>query len=94
MANVRSADESSYAIMAKLRRIGADSPAESLALSRYGNEYFPDGPDAPERDWIIVKALVSLRPDGPPNRRRRRGDQKMKNPENWKRSFFASLPSP
>ena len=49
------------AIMAKLRRLGAASFAESLALARSGNEYFPHSPDAPERDWIIVKSLVSLR---------------------------------
>jgi len=49
------------AIMAQLRRFGADSPLESLALARHGNEFFPNGPDAPERDWTIVKSLVSLR---------------------------------
>ena len=48
-------------IMARLRRLGVDSPLEALALARQGNEYFPNGPDEPERDWIIVRSLVSLR---------------------------------
>jgi hypothetical protein len=49
------------AIMTKLRLLGDDSPLESLALARHGNEYFPDGGSAPERHWIIARALVNLR---------------------------------
>ncbi len=44
--------------MTKLRLLGEDSPLESLALARNGNEYFPGGANAPERHWIIVRALV------------------------------------
>jgi hypothetical protein len=49
------------AIMTKLRLLGDDSPLESLALARHGNEYFPGGASAPERHWFIVRALVNLR---------------------------------
>jgi hypothetical protein len=49
------------AIMARLSRLGENSPLESLALARRGNEYFPSGSGAPKRHWIIVKSLESLR---------------------------------
>lgn len=47
-------------IMATLRLLGADSPLESLALARHGNEYFPSGSGAPQRHFIIVRALENL----------------------------------
>jgi len=47
-------------IMAKLRLLGEDSPLESLALARQGNEYFPTGSGAPKRHWVIVRSLESL----------------------------------
>ncbi len=47
--------------MAELQQLREDSPLESLALARHGNEYFPGGSDAPERHWIIVRSLVNLR---------------------------------
>ena len=47
-------------IMAKLRLLGEDSPLESLALARQGNDYFPGGSGAPKRHWIIVRSLENL----------------------------------
>jgi hypothetical protein len=47
-------------IMARLHLLGEDSPLESLALARQGNEYFPSGSGAPKRHWIIVRSLENL----------------------------------
>ncbi len=48
-------------IMAKLHELGETNPEASLALARQGNAQFPDSPDAPERGWIVVKALTNMR---------------------------------
>ena len=37
------------------------APQQSLDLAREAKRRFGRSPDAPERDWIIVKSLVNLR---------------------------------
>ena len=48
------------ALMTRLRELGETNPALSLQLAREALARFPDGPDAPERNWIVVKSLVNL----------------------------------
>jgi hypothetical protein len=47
--------------MTRLHELGQTDPEASLALAREGNARFPDSPDAPERGWIVVKALTNMR---------------------------------
>ncbi len=50
------------ALMAKLRDLGPiANPELSLKLAREGDEKFPASPDAAERGWFIVRALMEMR---------------------------------
>lgn len=50
------------ALMAKLRDIGPIAQPElSLKLAREGDEKFPGSPDAAERGWFAVRALMEMR---------------------------------
>ncbi|HEX4336386.1 MAG TPA: hypothetical protein VH062_10770 [Polyangiaceae bacterium] len=49
------------ALMATLRRLESKDASISLRLAREGNARFPDGADAAERAWIVVKSLDTLR---------------------------------
>ena len=48
------------AITARLRQLAQSSPELTLELGRDGNRRFPESPDAAERNWYIVRALVNL----------------------------------
>jgi len=49
------------ALIATLRLMVDTAPQQSLDLAREARRRFGNSPDAPERDWIIVKSLVNLR---------------------------------
>lgn len=49
-----------FALMAKLRELGASDPAQALALARQGNRRFPTSGDAAERSVTICKSLAAL----------------------------------
>ncbi|MGA2449841.1 MAG: hypothetical protein ABTD50_14265 [Polyangiaceae bacterium] len=53
--------QSERQIMAQLHGLAQTNPEASLQLAREGNARFPDSPDAPERGWIVVKALTNMR---------------------------------
>jgi hypothetical protein len=46
--------------MVRLRQLEETDPPLSLRLAREGNARFPNGPDAPERAFIVVKSLVDM----------------------------------
>jgi TolA-binding protein len=46
--------------MDKLRGLAGRDPEQILRLAREANARDPNGPDAPERAWMIVKSLVDL----------------------------------
>ena len=48
-------------LMSELRALLNTAPAQALALARRGDALFPDSPDAPERAWVVVKALDLLK---------------------------------
>jgi hypothetical protein len=45
--------------MSRLREAAGSDPALAIQLARAGNRRFPDGPDAPERYSILIRALAS-----------------------------------
>lgn len=47
-------------LMASLRALGLKHPERSLELAREGHALFPASPDAAERGWFVVRALVEL----------------------------------
>ena len=49
------------ALIAILRPMVEAAPQQSLDLAREAQRRFGRSPDAPERDWMIVKSLVNLR---------------------------------
>lgn len=55
--NAVPADEA--ALMAKLHALGEMNPALTIRLARAGNQRNPDSADAPERAWMLVKAMVN-----------------------------------
>jgi len=48
------------ALMATLRPLVEAAPRRAVDMAREGQRRFGATNDAPERDWIIVKALVNL----------------------------------
>jgi hypothetical protein len=46
-------------LMARLRELAATDSAQAIELARAGNKKFPDSPDAPERESILIHALVT-----------------------------------
>jgi len=46
--------------MAKLRDLEESDPILTLQLAREGNAQYPDSPDAPERQWMVAKALTNM----------------------------------
>ena len=48
-------------LMSELRALLNTAPSEALALARRGDALFPDSPNAPERAWVVVKALDLLK---------------------------------
>jgi hypothetical protein len=50
------------ALMVRLRELGPIAhPELSLKLAREGDEKFPGSPDAAERSWFAVRALMEMR---------------------------------
>jgi outer membrane protein assembly factor BamD (BamD/ComL family) len=47
-------------VMATLRGLQGTNPPLTLRLARETNARYPGSPDAPERAWMIVKALVNM----------------------------------
>ena len=47
-------------LMTQLRRLVDNAPGRTIELARGGQKRFPGSPDAPERSWMIARALVSL----------------------------------
>ncbi len=47
-------------LMAELRPLVGKDPERALELARKGDARFPDGPDAAERSWIVVKSLTDV----------------------------------
>jgi hypothetical protein len=47
-------------LMAKLHALKETDPPLTLQLARQGNLQHPDSPDAPERQWMVAKALTNL----------------------------------
>jgi len=47
--------------METLRELLNSEPRRAIELARQANKRAPDSPDAPERAWIVVKALASLK---------------------------------
>jgi len=47
-------------LMAELRDLRATEPTRTLELARAANQRFSRSPDAPERSWYIVRALLDL----------------------------------
>jgi len=47
-------------LMTQLRQLVDNAPGRTIELAREGQKRFPGSPDAPERSWMIAKALVSL----------------------------------
>jgi len=47
-------------LMARLRKVAGSDPAAAVELAREGNRRFPDSPDAPERESILIHALAAL----------------------------------
>ena len=47
-------------VMAELRDLAATDPPLTLELARAANQRFGRSPDAPERTWYIVRALLDL----------------------------------
>lgn len=46
------------ALMMKLRSLAGHDPQQIIQLAREANARDPDGPNAPERAWMIVKSLT------------------------------------
>ena len=46
-------------LMARLREVARTDSAQTIELARAGNKKFPDSPDAPERESILIHALVT-----------------------------------
>jgi hypothetical protein len=46
------------ALMMKLRSLAGQDPQQIIRLAREANARDPDGPNAPERAWMIVKSLT------------------------------------
>ena len=46
-------------LMARLREVAQTDSAQTIELARAGNKKFPDSPDAPERESILIHALVT-----------------------------------
>ena len=46
--------------LAMLHDLAGSDPQRSLKLAREAVERFPDGPDAPEFEWNVVKALFNM----------------------------------
>lgn len=44
--------------MMKLRSLAGQDPQQIIRLAREANARDPDGPNAPERAWMIVKSLT------------------------------------
>jgi type IV secretory pathway VirB10-like protein len=47
-------------LMARLREVATSDPGVAVQLAREGNRRFPDSPEAPERESILIHALSSL----------------------------------
>ena len=47
--------------METLRELLNSEPRRAIELARQANRRAPESPDAPERAWIVVKALASLK---------------------------------
>jgi len=47
-------------LMARLREAASSDPTLTVRLAREGNRRFPDSPDAPERESILIHALSAL----------------------------------
>ena len=47
-------------VLAMLHDLAGSDPQRSLKLAREAVERFPDGPDAPEFEWNVVKALFNM----------------------------------
>ena len=46
-------------LMAKLRDVAQQDSAQAIDLARAGNKKYPDSPDAPERSFILIHALIT-----------------------------------
>ena len=46
-------------LMAQLREVAKKDSAQAIELARAGNKKFPDSPDAPERAYILIHALIT-----------------------------------
>ena len=46
-------------LMARLRELAATDSVRAIEMARAGNKKFPDSPDAPERESILIHALVT-----------------------------------
>ena len=46
-------------LMEKLREVAKKDSAQAIELARAGNKRFPDSPDAPERAYILIHALIT-----------------------------------
>jgi hypothetical protein len=47
-------------LMARLRDVATADPGAAVQLAREGNRRFPDSPEAPERESILIHALSAL----------------------------------
>jgi hypothetical protein len=48
------------ALMAKLHTLEETDPPLTVELAREGNVRYPNSPDAPERQWMVAKALTTM----------------------------------
>lgn len=46
-------------LMDKLREVAKTDSAQAIELARAGNKKYPDSPDAPERSFILIHALIT-----------------------------------
>jgi hypothetical protein len=46
-------------LMEKLREVAKTDSAQAIELARAGNQKYPDSPDAPERSFILIHALIT-----------------------------------
>ena len=46
-------------LMERLREVAKKDSAQAIELARAGNKRFPDSPDAPERAYILIHALIT-----------------------------------
>jgi TolA-binding protein len=54
------ASDAEDALMIKLRSLAGQDPQQIIRLAREANARDPDGPNAPERAWMVVKSLTDL----------------------------------